>query len=442
MHGTVVCPACGHTFFSAARGEAPIRCEQCQQPFPPRVAKAHPAIPQVVVPRPTTAHKPAPACSPANIPPDEQSPVVAMLVPEPANSQSVASAPSAPPPHLIPQNLLQASSFQPKPDAKPAPYAFGPPPAPAPSPSSMPLVIGCLSLLGVVLIFCGGGAFLFYRLGAKAIAQAEQEVRQTEEFRVQPPPMRNAPRPPVVPDFSKRSFPNPPPIPTPPHQTIPPDFSPVPPGPIAIPPRMQRPRRPTQLSDGEKLDFILKELGELGKNRPAWFALQELNRLPVMEDRRIEVSLALNRCLLAMDFGTQRAAMEAVQKWGTPENVPALKEVLASPNTQGSREAAQALVKISPNAETAEALIAKLEFGNQGMLRSFFLELGPLAEEPLLAKLETSSKQHDRTYIIQLLGEIGGEASRPLLTRLAEGQDLQLKSMARLALGKIDSRNK
>ncbi|WP_425614453.1 hypothetical protein NA78x_004321 [Anatilimnocola sp. NA78] len=452
MHGTVTCPACGHRFFSAARGAAPIRCEQCSGSFSPQAAKANSSSPQVTVPKPAGPPKPQPIQPAA-----EQPLVMASLVPEPPAAPPQPNAGPVIPPHILQlqspkPNPIQPNSSQPNTsEPKPSPPPFRPPPQPnLPSPNHTPIIVGCLALLGVFLIFCGGGAFLFFRVGSQAIAKAEREMRRADDIGpISPPPpvMRNIPPPrmpdripPRMPEFSPpRPPPEIPPVVMPPRPVMPPDFAPSRP----MPPRGPISKRPDQLTDSEKLDAILKQLNDTNSGRPAWFALQELNRLPYQEDRRDDVSAALNVCLKSADFGSVRAATEALGKWGTQQNVPTLLEVLESPSSLGNRDVALALVKLSPTQATAEALVAKLEnFSSQGAIRGALMELGPLAEEPLLARLETSTKRHDRMYIIQLLGEIGGEASRPLLQRIANSQDFIAKSAAGDALSKIDARKK
>ncbi|QDU28505.1 hypothetical protein ETAA8_36060 [Anatilimnocola aggregata] len=432
MSGTVVCPACKHSFPKPGiQPGAVIRCERCFQPFLPKSIQAS---------TPT---------------------------PEPQQSQLVLTP-------LAPLQPLQPlSPFAPAPTLLSQP-GYREPPQPVVAKSSRaPIILGCLALSLVLLVFCGGTGVLAYRFAGNLIAKVEHESGPGRNIKVNTipvpesearkmakermngtgarpadfiaPPKQKIPQPENVKPYEGVR----PQLAPPPYPQVPefgrPDL--MPPSPVRPPftrpnPAVRPvPRQPQ--TDSEKLDQILAQLNDPASGRPAWFSLTDLNRLPVMEERRAEVSAVLNQQLRSSDPSSQRAAAEAVRKWGTEDNIPVLLELLNSPGPTSNREVIQALVELSPTKETAAALIAKFDnFSNRSAIQSALVKLGPVAEEPVIARLENAKSIPERMSLIQLLGNIGEEASVELLERMANGNDFLMKSTAKNSLDRIKARMK
>lgn len=295
------------------------------------------------------------------------------------------------------------------------------------------LIVGCIVLL------CGGiGGYIAINARKRIVAAAQnvEEVnkqRQRELERERKPLPKPMPHRPV-----QKKVPRPLPVRSPP--PIPPiEFTPpvVPPVPLPVPADLPK-RQPRAAPAGKSVDELLAELNDEQSKRPAWLTLQELARLPVQEDRKVDVSSALDRHLRSSDRSTANAAAKAAVVWGTEWNGEALLGLIDSPNAIVRWDAMRALAKIRPTAETAELLLAQAVNGsNNSALRDALKDLGPAGEQAMFDYLGSDDRQLKQA-MLQLISEVGGKsASEPLEKMIRTETDLSLKSQAEFTLQRI-----
>jgi hypothetical protein len=339
---------------------------------------------------------------------------------------------------------------------QPTEYQPGNPFAQSPTPSrgngtvTTLLVVG--SLVGVLmLVVCGGLVWIAMTARSRIIAKAKEieQIQKQRQLELQremqpPPPVRTEPR--KRPDNSpaKTSLAKASPVKTSP-STKPrdPNSRPTTGTSSSAAKNKERPRppRPTT-SSTTSLDDLLAELGDNAPRRPAWATLNAIERLPVQDDRKTEVSAAIDRHLRSDDSATAVAAAKAAKVWGTDWNLEALKKMVGSSHVSPRWEAIRTLAKISPTAETADILAeAAKEFSNIGALRDAMKDLGPVGETALLKQLEKGDRNSQQSLLL-VLGECGTRSSLPKLQQWSDrNADPAVKGMARHAIMQIERRN-
>ncbi len=309
------------------------------------------------------------------------------------------------------------------------------------NPSNAPVIIGVIAFLGVMILFCGGVATLIVMSARDRIVASTQKV-QDENVRRQPE--FNFPKQNLQPKVKLQ------PMPGEPFDFTPPKI-PSPPPPIIPPPTIARPMKPNErqtvqrpsVTSAARLDEIITALEDTTNQRSPVFLLHELQRLPLQAERRADVSVAIEPHLHAADLGTVQAALRAAQVWGTDWNVPALIELIDSPQLGIRWEAICTLPKLSRTPETADLLAAKIgDLANLGPLRDAFKEWGAVGETAILKRLEAGDKQ-TKNMALMLLTDVGSEAAKPALEKMAASEaDFGLKSQAQQALRRIAERPK
>jgi hypothetical protein len=300
------------------------------------------------------------------------------------------------------------------------------------------LIVGCIVLL------CGGiGGYIAINARKRVVAAAQNveelnQQRQRElEREAKPLPK---PKPPPTRSVQKQ-VPQPPPVrsppPIPPIEITPPVVPPIPLPVPADPPK----RQPRPSPAGKSLDDLLADLNDQSNKRPAWVTLQELARLPVQEDRKVDVSSALDQHLRSSDRSTANAAAKAAVVWGTEWNGEALLSLIDSSNALVRWDAMRALAKIRPTAETAELLLAQAVNGsNNSALRDALKDLGPVGERAMFDYLESDDRELKQA-MLQLISEVGGKSAvEPLEKMIRTETDIALKSQAEFTLQRIRSR--
>jgi hypothetical protein len=229
-----------------------------------------------------------------------------------------------------------------------------------------------------------------------------------------------------------------------PKQVKPPDFKPPsfpPPQPTTTAEPPKKKSRPSRPPTTKSLDELLAELNDSTGSRPVWFALNELQRLPVQENRKVDVAPALNRHLQSADTITANAAAKAAITWGTEQNGDALLPLIDSPHALLRWDAMRALAKVRPTAETAELLLAQAgEVSNGSALRDAMKELGPVGEQTLLDSLAAGDSRAKQA-LLRLLSDTGSPAAIPVLEKMIQSEsDFVTKSQAESALRRIQNR--
>lgn len=340
----------------------------------------------------------------------------------------------------------QAQSFEPLIEPEMVGARFAPD---VDAPSGMTAFLTIFLLVGVMMLLCGGiGGYMAINSHKRIIAKAEQveemnrqrqrelEAQQKARARPQPTPPRPArkvtpqPTPPQIapPTILPIEPPNAPPI------------SVESPQPVAEPPK-QPPRVPRLSPAGKSLDELLIDLNDEQSKRPAWIALHELTRLPMQEDRKADVSAALDRHLRSRDTLTLNAAVKVSIAWGTEWNAEALLALIDSPHVVARWDAMRTLARVRPTAETAELLLSQArDLSNIAALRDALKDLGPVGEQAMFDYLQSDDRQLKQS-ILHLLGEVGSKSAvEPLEKLIAREPDVALKGLANLVLQRIKTR--
>jgi HEAT repeat protein len=164
-----------------------------------------------------------------------------------------------------------------------------------------------------------------------------------------------------------------------------------------------------------------------------------------LADDILQVSRALNPLLRDSNSANKKAAVLAMQKWGTEENVPDLMASIEGREVgrvETRVEAARALAAIGD--ERAVAVITRQVVTSQhdrsrGMA-SALVAFGAKAEAELRGYLKSKSFV-ERNAAIEVLKEVGTMASIPDLEELAKDKrDILSKKQARAAIDAINRR--
>jgi hypothetical protein len=381
MSVPVICPHCYKNIPGPTAGsDGLVHCDACGHAFPPAGASVGNSAPP--------AYKPLPNYQP-----------------------SYSTSTTAPPP----------GKYQP---------AY--PPAGGPKNPGNPGLVACgmIAMFGVMgLLCCGALGFVVYGLGNQQLANQGGNVPAFN-----PPPFN-------PPNFNPPPF-NPPGVNPP--QFTPPDAPQLVPGnpfePVASIPGTPTPPAPKTLDD-----FLQAMQTVDTTNFTATQLLEEFNTLPVEDGRRTEVVDALLKLLgRARVHGRGLMAGPAqitLENWTSKAQATGVARFAADEANHFARlHLLQVLAKVGGDAETAKALLPLLKEPSAGrFLPEAFANIGPEAEEPLLAELETA-EHFARITLFDVLGKVGGAKTKEKLQTLlknARGIDLGL---SRKALREIEQR--
>jgi HEAT repeat protein len=162
--------------------------------------------------------------------------------------------------------------------------------------------------------------------------------------------------------------------------------------------------------------------------------VQQLPNL-VPDDRREEVSRAIDPLLRDPDQFTQRAALEALTVWATAENVESLITVLRAGEIFSARSAIVALSK-TDDQRAVNAIAAALPTNTREASQAL-KSMGAKAEEPTLPYLKWGDSSVRRAAC-DVLRVVGGAASLKELKKLAK--DVHVRGDAEAAFYAIQSR--
>jgi HEAT repeat protein len=153
--------------------------------------------------------------------------------------------------------------------------------------------------------------------------------------------------------------------------------------------------------------------------------------------RDVKVSGNLEVLLSDPDVRVKSAAMRALREWATKENVPAL---VAALEDRALRDQAIDLLGKLKDERAARPLADLLgKPARRARASKALQELGPKAEEAVLAVLQTPIDPLGRKEIYHILGAIGTKASLPLLTKFSRIDRLYAAD-CREAIKKIQTR--
>jgi HEAT repeat protein len=174
---------------------------------------------------------------------------------------------------------------------------------------------------------------------------------------------------------------------------------------------------------------------------PSYFtrhdALKKLTTGPADRSRR-DVAEKIKKLLRDSNPQNQELAIEALGKWGTAEDVPALRELAADQFSFFIRPSICKALGNIPGEESLEGLIDILGMGNIEGAEALtqLRKSGPAAEAALLRRGE-SAEPAFKAAICSALGQLGTGDSEAFLTEAAAGEDAQVAAAAKQALGAL-----
>jgi HEAT repeat protein len=143
---------------------------------------------------------------------------------------------------------------------------------------------------------------------------------------------------------------------------------------------------------------LLQELNATTPGRRAVAAIQLAKMRP--DDARAEVALALGSLLEDRDDSVVRAALGALQTWGTADCVPAVISILRGHRSSFVRHDAIELLRAYPGDETANALADRLSdsFDSSDALEAL-VAMGSSAEKHLARALPNTNELTQRKIL-------------------------------------------
>jgi serine/threonine protein kinase len=196
---------------------------------------------------------------------------------------------------------------------------------------------------------------------------------------------------------------------------------------------------PPRAQDNPLFQKIRADLdnGDVFKRRDA------LMRLATMQpnDQRAEIATKLVALAENDNPFIRQAAVAALGVWGTAKEVPALVQALEHPDVFTRREALKVIGRFRDPQTLDPVIRCFREFRTRADADMALRELGAMAEKDVLALL----KEHDvflKKAAIQVLTDIGSEASVPALQQAAASGNIHLAPSAQQALTAIAARQK
>ena len=168
-----------------------------------------------------------------------------------------------------------------------------------------------------------------------------------------------------------------------------------------------------------------------------------LMRLATMQpnDQRAAVAAKLVPLTEIDDPHIRRPAVVALGVWGTAKEVPALLKALDHDDPFTRREALKVIGRFRDAQTLAPVIRCFRDFQTRADADKALRELGPMAEKDVLALLQERDVFLKKAAI-QVLADIGAEASVPALQQAAASGNIFLVEPARQALTAIADRKK
>jgi hypothetical protein len=185
-------------------------------------------------------------------------------------------------------------------------------------------------------------------------------------------------------------------------------------------------------------DVVTKALFDL-KSPSVHRRMEAVRRLKetLPDERRGEVTKALEPLVTDSDHFTREWAIEALGVWGTKETVPVLLKAMNQKETRGAAITALGRLKderaIEPIAERLE------DFFDRRPASEALKKMGPAAEKAVLKRLNHSDNQV-RTTACDILKVIGTKESLPALQKVIAENDFFLTPKAKETVQVITAR--
>lgn len=151
--------------------------------------------------------------------------------------------------------------------------------------------------------------------------------------------------------------------------------------------------------------------------------LSDLRFKEPIPERREEVSSLLEAILASPDEQVRRGALEALKKWGTAKNAPAVIKCVSAASSSEVDAAIGALAELGPSKEAAEAIVKHLPtLRHRFQAGQALIKMGALAEEIVWPHLE-STDASTRREALRVITEIGTAKSLEKLKSISTEKD-------------------
>ena len=205
----------------------------------------------------------------------------------------------------------------------------------------------------------------------------------------------------------------------------------------------------SSLSADKKIDHAILVLSE---GRDELFALQGLAKMTVVEQRREEVSKAIELVMDNPSDSYQDEAVAALTKWATQHNVNSLCKYLRSVPSYRAKNVLEALMAAGPNKLTVLTIFNfQVKLSNQRYVSSsdkaliqdsvFVLRtMRGLVEDVMLPFLE-HPEEDVQFGTLQLLSEFGSQKSLETLKKMvSKFSSVAMRKEARRAIQRMEFR--
>lgn len=163
--------------------------------------------------------------------------------------------------------------------------------------------------------------------------------------------------------------------------------------------------------DGPKLTQCVSDLNTDNKDRRG-AAAEYLATCPVVEVQRPAVSKALNVTLTDADGGVVNNGINALNRWATTDNVPALAKAVEDDRFPKRHEAMALLGKLK-DARGAQAVASRLpNFFDRGKAAEALIAMGPVAKDEVLKYVnhQDQGTRNEAKRVLSSYGNVGNLA--------------------------------
>jgi hypothetical protein len=200
---------------------------------------------------------------------------------------------------------------------------------------------------------------------------------------------------------------------------------------------------PPKVTGDATLDQALADLGKSDESAVQG-AIDKLSKTSVNGQHQALVAQKLAAHLNDSNPFVRRSAVQALGVWGTPNEVPALLNVLGTDDDFGARNnVLQVIGKFRDERALKPVALAFQDGRTRIDAAKAFKEMGPMAETEVLGLLNTFStpeKVFDRNEVILILKDIGTLQSVPALQKEIAADNVHTKRNAQDAVAAIKAR--
>jgi hypothetical protein len=184
---------------------------------------------------------------------------------------------------------------------------------------------------------------------------------------------------------------------------------------------------------------IDKALADLGDKQKQSAGLTSLAKMQPNEQHRTVVAAKVAALADTSDVYTRQCAIQALDVWASPKEVPILNNALNDPAIYTRQVALKALTRFKDPSSVAPMIRCLREFQTQAVAEDALRQMGSVAEKELLPLLQDEGAP--RIPVIRILKDIGTKESLPALEALLTDQKaFSLQGTARDAIMAIKER--